>query len=73
MITKKITIKTSKEKFLFEVDEQNNRYFVYRISFGGWLGDRKDRTKIGETKTLEDAVALAKVSTNGSISDISID
>lgn len=35
-------------------------------------GGRKNKDKIGETKSLEDAVTLAKVSVDGSIRNIGI-
>jgi hypothetical protein len=74
MATKTITIEASKQKHYFEVDDYNGKYLLYRISYGGgFFGDRKNRGKIGETKTFEDAVALAKVSVNGNIGDINID
>lgn len=72
MATKNITIKTSKQDYHFEVDEYNSKYLLYKITYGGWLGGKKNKDKIGETKSLDDAVTLAKVSVDGSIRNIEI-
>lgn len=73
MATKKITITTSKQKYYFEVDEYSSKYHLYKITYGGWLGGSKNRDKIGETKSLEDAITLAKTSTDGSVQNTQID
>ncbi len=72
MAPKKISIKSSKQQYNFEVDENNSKYSLYKITYGGLLGGKKIRDKIGETKSLEDAVTLAKTSVDGSIKNIEI-
>lgn len=73
MAIKKITLIASKQKYYFEIEEYNSKHLLSKITYGGWLGDKKIKDKIGETKSFEDAITLAKVSIGQSIDKIEID
>ena len=68
---KKITIETSTSKEYFEIDESDNKYLVFKLDYNNFWSN-KNRTKIGDSKTFEDAIAIAKSSVSGSIRKVII-
>jgi hypothetical protein len=73
MAVKKITIETSSRKYNFEVDEYNGKYTLYDIDYTSSFFNSKRRNKVGETKSLQDAIMLAKSSVDGNIKNTQID
>jgi hypothetical protein len=66
---KKVIVETGKQKQLFKVHEYDGRYTVYLINVGFFMDDSR---KIGETRSLEDAITLIKASVDGSVRNVEI-
>ncbi len=66
---KKITIKTSSETYYFKIEEIRSGYSVKMIDYdGGLLGGRERIIeRIGEAKSIDDAITLAKIRVNGQV------
>jgi hypothetical protein len=69
-IDRKIIIDTDrKEGQIFKVHEYDGRFTVYRIESGIIFSDSR---KIGETRSLEDAITLIKTSVAGTVRNVNI-
>ena len=67
---RKIIIDTDKKRGqLFKVHEYDGRFTAYRIE-AGFIFD--DSRKIGETRSLEDAITLIKTSVAGTVRNVQI-
>jgi len=66
---RKVIIDTGNQKQLFKVREYDGRFTVYRINVGFFTDDSR---KIGETRSLEDAITLIKTSVDGSVRNVEI-
>lgn len=70
MSSKSIAIDTTeKTGMLFKVAESSGHHTVYRVIVGIIFDDQK---RIGQAKTLEDALTLIKSSVPGRVTDIRI-
>ena len=68
--SKKVVIDTDRVRGqLFRVNESNGRYYIYDIDVGFVFDDSK---KIGEARSLEDAVTIIKASVQGSVRNVKI-
>lgn len=69
-MTKKVVIDTNREKGqVFRVSESNGRYFVYDVEVG-LLSDTQKR--IGEARSLQDALEIIKASVRGTVREVRI-
>lgn len=67
---RKIVIDTDrKQGQLFKVHEYNGCFTAYRIDVGIFLDDSR---KIGEARSLEDAIAIIKTSVAGTVRNVQI-
>jgi hypothetical protein len=68
MSAKRIVIDTDRKKGqLFKVSESGGRFYAYKASVG-FISD--DLKKLGESRSLEDAIQIIKASVDGSVRDI---
>lgn len=70
-LMKTITIETSSGKEYFEIEEYSNKFYIYKLDYSGFWSTKK-RIAVGETKSFEDAIAIAKTSISGSFRKIEI-
>ena len=54
---------------LFKVSESGGRYYAYKVN-PGFISD--DLKKLGESRSLEDAIQIIKASVDGSVQDLKI-
>ena len=67
---KQITIDTDlKSGQVFRVNEYRGEFTVYRMEIGILFDDS---TRIGETRSLDDAISLIKASVQGSVRSVKI-
>jgi len=70
-MAKKIVVDTDLKKGkLFRVSESSGRFYIYDVSVGFFTDSKK---KIGESRSLEDAITLIKASVTGSIRNLRIE
>ncbi len=70
MSSKRIVIDTAREKGqLFKVGEYGGRFYAYKVSVGFITNDY---IKIGESRSLEDAIRIIKAYVDGSVWDVRI-
>ncbi len=68
MSSKKIVIDTDRKKgLLFKVSESGGRFYAYKVNVGVITDDLK---KVGESRSMEDALQIIKASVDGSVRDI---
>jgi hypothetical protein len=68
---KRIVIDTDRQRGqLFEVSEYRGRFYVYDIDVGFIFNDR---TKIGEARSLHDAIEIIKASVAGCVRNVKIE
>ena len=71
MSAKKVVIDTDRKKGqLFKVSESSGRFYVYDVEVR-FLGN--DQKKIGEARSLQDAIEVVKASVQGSVRNIRIE
>jgi hypothetical protein len=69
-MSKKIVIDTDKKKGqLFKVSESSGKFYVYDVDVG-FISD--NTTKIGEARSLQDAIEIIKASVDGTVRNIKI-
>ena len=71
MSKKSITIETSNSKEYFEIEEYSGKLYVYKLDYNNFWSS-KNRTVIGETKSMDDAVTIAKAYVSGTIRKVNI-
>ena len=70
MSTKKIVIDTDRARGqLFKVSESSGRFTIYDVDVGFITDDLK---KIGEARSLEDAIQVIKAAVSGTVRNIKI-
>lgn len=68
---KTIIIETSSGKEYFEIEEYANKFYIYKLEYSGFWSTKK-RITVGEAKSFEDAITIAKTSISGSFRKIEI-
>lgn len=69
-MSKKIVIDTDRKKGqLFKVSEASGKFYVYDVDVGFFGNNQK---KIGETRSLQDAIEVIKASVDGTVRNIKI-
>lgn len=70
MSAKRIVIDTDRKKGqLFKVSESSGKFYVYDVNVG-FISD--SLTKIGESRSLQDAIEIIKASVDGTVRNIKI-
>jgi hypothetical protein len=71
MTRKKVVIDTDRKRGqLFYVNEHNGHFYIYDIDVGVVFNDQK---KIGEARSLSDAIEIIKASVSGSVRNVRIE
>jgi len=69
-MSKKIVIDTDRKKGqLFKVSESSGKFYVYDVDVG-FISN--SATKIGEARSLQDAIEIIKASVDGTVRNIKI-
>lgn len=70
-MAKKIVIDTDRKRGqLFKVSESGGRFYVYDIDVGLLSDSQK---KIGESRSLQDAIEIIKASVDGTVRNVKIE